>query len=430
MLSAAARYKLSLYELIKPLHETADCRVELVKSSLDGREYIKRSYRDDKRRIFEALRKIDSPYIPKIYEIFFVEDTIIIEEYVDGENLSKLAKRGEISGKRLSRIADELLLALQTLHEHNVIHRDVKPENVIVTEDGIKLIDYGIARFYDESGERDTEQFGTRGYAAPEQYGFAQTGPQADLYAFGKTIETAASGLRIDGTISKAAAKCAKFDPDDRFADAAAVRRYIWRRRKLRVAAAAAFIICAAAAAVFAVLQYRAAHLAFTGDITDGQAIERVLAMRPKAQPVPALLLNWTNDRRPQSGTIKISGRTIRVTASLKGDTLHVSLSDGAGHEAERDFTVWKPIRDAYAGDLHFDAEVAFRDINGDGELEILPAIAERLKKIADQGQFLGYWTNRTSVWCIMYKEDGFYFFPEQIDDKGYPIPIDVLEIS
>ena len=181
---------------------------------------------------------------------------------------------------------------------------------------------------------------------------------------------------------------------------------------------------------MFAVLQYRAAHLAFTGDITDGQAIERVLAMRPKAQPVPALLLNWTNDRRPQSGTIKISGRTIRVTASLKGDTLHVSLSDGAGHEAERDFTVWKPIRDAYAGDLHFDAEVAFRDINGDGELEILPAIAERLKKIADQGQFLGYWTNRTSVWCIMYKEDGFYFFPEQIDDKGYPIPIDVLEIS
>lgn len=430
MQTAADGYKLSIYGGAKLIHETEACRVELVKSSLDGREYIKRSYRDDKRRIFEALRKIDSPYIPKIYEIIFGEDTVVIEEYAKGENLGELAKRGAISGKALLRAADELLLALQTLHENKIIHRDVKPENIIVTPDGIKLIDYGIARLYDEDETRDTEPSGTRGYAAPEQYGFAQTGPQADLYAFGKTIEALSSGLRIDGALAKAAAKCARFDPDDRFADAAAVRRYIWRRRKLRVAAAAAFIICAAAAAVFAVLQYRAAHLAFTGDITDGQAIERVLAMRPKAQPVPALLLNWTNDRRPQSGTIKISGRTIRVTASLKGDTLHVSLSDGAGHEAERDFTVWKPIRDAYAGDLHFDAEVAFRDINGDGELEILPAIAERLKKIADQGQFLGYWTNRTSVWCIMYKEDGFYFFPEQIDDKGYPIPIDVLEIS
>ena len=306
----------------------------------------------------------------------------------------------------------------------------MKPENLIVTPDGIKLIDYGIARLYDENETRDTEQFGTRGYAAPEQYGFAQSGPQADLYAFGKTIEALSSGLRIDGALAKAAAKCARFDPDDRFSDAAAVRRYIWRRRKLRVIAAAAVITCAAAAAVFAVLQYRAAHLVFTGDITDGQPIERVLALRPKAQPVPALLLNWTNDRKPQSGTIKISGRTISITASLNEDTLHVSLSDGAGHEAERDFTVWKPIRDAYAGDLHFDAEVAFRDINGDGEREILPAVAERLKKISDRGNFLGYWTNRTSVWCIMYDEDGFHFFPQQIDNRGRPIPIDTLEIS
>ena len=46
----------------------------------------------------------------------------------------------------------------------------MKPENLIVTPDGIKLIDYGIARLYDENETRDTEQFGTRGYAAPEQY--------------------------------------------------------------------------------------------------------------------------------------------------------------------------------------------------------------------------------------------------------------------
>ena len=92
MLSAAARYKLSLYELIKPLHETPDCRVELVKSSLDGREYIKKIYHGDKRLIFEALMQIKSQFIPQIYEIFFGEDTIVIEEYAAGENLGELAK--------------------------------------------------------------------------------------------------------------------------------------------------------------------------------------------------------------------------------------------------------------------------------------------------------------------------------------------------
>ena len=127
MQTAADGYKLSIYGGATLIHETEACRVELVKSSLDGREYIKRSYRDDKRRIFEALRKIDSPYIPKIYEIIFGEDTVVIEEYAKGENLGELAKRGAISGKALLRAADELLLALQTLHENKIIHRDVKP---------------------------------------------------------------------------------------------------------------------------------------------------------------------------------------------------------------------------------------------------------------------------------------------------------------
>ena len=102
MQTAADGYKLSIYGGATLIHETEACRVELVKSSLDGREYIKRSYRDDKRRIFEALRKIDSPYIPKIYEIIFGEDTVVIEEYAKGENLGELAKRGAISGKALS----------------------------------------------------------------------------------------------------------------------------------------------------------------------------------------------------------------------------------------------------------------------------------------------------------------------------------------
>lgn len=416
MLSAAARYKLSLYEPIKPLHETADCRVELVKSSLDGREYIKKIYHGDKRLIFEALMQIKSQFIPQIYEIFFGEDTIVIEEYAAGENLGELAKRGEISGKALSRIADELMLALQVLHENKIIHRDVKPENLILTPDGVKLIDYGIARLYDENETRDTEQFGTRGYAAPEQYGFAQSGPQADLYAFGKTIEALSSGLRIDGALARAAAKCARFDPDDRFSDAAAVRRYIRTRRAVPKFTVAAVCACAALwLCMFAVSRQNS--------VIYGADDERV-AIQADGAYCPALLLTAKYGKTERSGAVSFKGGRFDVHASMDGNILSLALSDGKGHDAMFSFEFQPPERKLYSGRLSIDGEITFFDLNGDGVPEIFPVIAER-RKVYKEGneELLMYLINKSTAWCVSYdSKKGFAESGESISTQNSPM--------
>ena len=70
----------------------------------------------------------------------------------------------------------EVLIYLHEFKPNPIIYRDMKPSNIIIDKNGnIKLIDFGIAREYKEQSECDTVYIGTRGYAAPEQYGFGQT---------------------------------------------------------------------------------------------------------------------------------------------------------------------------------------------------------------------------------------------------------------
>ena len=416
MTSAADKYKLSIYEAAELIHETDACCVELVTSSLDGRKYIKRSYRDDKRRIFEALRKIDSPFIPKIYEIFFGEDTVVIEEYAEGEKLSGLAERGTLTKTALSRAAGELLRALQTLHENKIIHRDVKPENIIVTSEGIKLIDYGIARIYDENEERDTERFGTRGYAAPEQYGFGQSGPQTDIFAFGKTIEAVSSGIRIDWVLAKAAAKCARFDPNDRFESAEAVRRYI-RTRRL----APRLILAGAAAACIALAAFMAVDA--RNGITTGEDIERVFLTERGDAYSPSLLLN-DKYGRSRSGWVSGGGVTISVQAEMKGRAMTLSLSDSNGHSITHTFEYTPPkVRSHSEEGMAYDGEVLFLDINGDGGYDIFPAIAERRKVYETAtGRFVMYAIEKCAAWSVLYGDRGFGVFRTSVSTKGSPM--------
>lgn len=525
MLTPAERYKLSTYNMTALLHETEQCRVELVVCSLNGCEYIKRSYHEDKRQIFDIIRRIRSPFIPQIYELFFDDDTIIIEEYVAGEKLDEIIARRELSARKLSRITDDLLCAIKTLHDNKIIHRDIKPENIIVAENGLKLIDYGIARLYKANEEHDTSQLGTRGYAAPEQYGFGQSGPRTDIYAFGKTVLALCDACGTKGAVKSAAAICARFDPQNRFPNAEAVQRYIRLRKGLLVLCICMLLLAALAAAYNLVLygvqqleddtfrdipenavsvsptpaqkveekvpsgdkarskdmtaitgdviskskvsvktseskpaveekktqekikatpleasavpgsypETRAAltKTTFIGDITDGQREERVILLR-KEVPSPALLLNWTNDRKPQRGTIDLGYGSVDVAASVTGDILNLELSDGKGNHAQHSFKLWIPIRRAYAGDMHCDAEVLFYDLDKNGDMEIIPAISERCRRFSSPEEiFLGYLTNSASTWCITYSPlKGFELLPEQLDTKAHPFYLSELCIE
>ena len=178
----------------------------------------------------------------------------VVRGFVEGTPLDQLVCNAPLSPRQAVSIILQLCDILTYLHNQNppVIHRDIKPQNVIVDERGqVTLIDFGISRIYDEDARADTLCFGTRHYAAPEQYGFAQTDPRSDIYSLGVLLcwlltgeEEIEQGKKAisDRRLLAVAEKCSAFDPRDRFRNALQVKDALsgraLRRRRLAVVAA------------------------------------------------------------------------------------------------------------------------------------------------------------------------------------------------
>lgn len=126
------------------------------------------------------------------------EGVLIVMEYVHGEPLSRMLRRGPLRPDEVSAMVHDLGEALDHAHSQGVVHRDVKPGNVLVRDDGVtKLADLGIATASD--GTRITRSgtvLGTAGYMAPEQLDGRGAGPAADVYALAAISFEALSGKR------------------------------------------------------------------------------------------------------------------------------------------------------------------------------------------------------------------------------------------
>jgi hypothetical protein len=120
----------------------------------------------------------------------------IVSEFVDGPSLSELIAAGNAPhGPALERLAIATVTALAAIHEAGVVHRDFKPNNVIMGTDGARVIDFGIARALEATGTLSSAVVGTPAYMAPEQIGGARVGPAADIFAWGCTLAYAANGV-------------------------------------------------------------------------------------------------------------------------------------------------------------------------------------------------------------------------------------------
>lgn len=140
------------------------------------------------------LKRLQHPMLPRIVDIFEDPDCIyLVEDFVAGITLDELLKQqkkvDEAQGLQWFQDLCDVLRYLHSQQPHPIIYRDMKTSNIMLQPDGaLKLIDFGIAREYKQDSSADTTYIGTKGYAAPEQFGTAQTDARTDIYSLGVTM--------------------------------------------------------------------------------------------------------------------------------------------------------------------------------------------------------------------------------------------------
>lgn len=212
------------YSLVRQIRADGRSSVSVWRRSSSGRRYVLRQFEGG----CEAYRKllcVASPHLPQIYEAASSgAHSAVLEEYVCGDTLAFLLEGGPLPAAAARAIARQLCAALWVLHSRGVVHRDIKPENVIVRGNEAVLIDLGAARVYKCGGSGDTQVLGTTGYAAPEQYGLAQSDARADIYSLGVLLNVMLTGRHpscetAGGHLGRVIQKCTMTSPAKRYAD-------------------------------------------------------------------------------------------------------------------------------------------------------------------------------------------------------------------
>ncbi|MEM6293088.1 MAG: serine/threonine-protein kinase [Myxococcota bacterium] len=143
---------------------------------------------DHLRREVRLARRVAHRGVARVYELHEHEGArFVTMELVEGETLSSvLARKGPLSAGHVARVGAEIAFALSAAHEAGVVHRDIKPDNVMLRPDGrVAVMDFGIAFSRDDG---DAKPSGTPAYMAPEQVRGEPAAPGADVYALGATL--------------------------------------------------------------------------------------------------------------------------------------------------------------------------------------------------------------------------------------------------
>ncbi len=206
----------------------------------------------------QAAAALQSPYIVGVYDWGKDGDTYyIVMEYLRGTDLKTGIKRhGALDCRKVAQIGSQICQALSVAHGHDIIHRDIKPQNIMVQPDGnIKVMDFGIARAKNSHLTADNSVLGTAHYVSPEQTQGKELGPQSDLYSLGIVMYEAATGRvpfdgddaisvalkqvneqpvppsqinpNIDATLEGIILKCMRKNPAERFQTADELRRVL-----------------------------------------------------------------------------------------------------------------------------------------------------------------------------------------------------------
>ena len=174
--------------------------------------------------IYDFLKTIQHENLPIIFDTFTLEDGfVVLEEYIEGLSVAEVLQTGLYNYKGAKRVIIDLCDALAVLHGTGFVHRDVKPENIMISESGkVKLIDFNASRPVSSEKQEDTVALGTLGYASPEQFGISQSDSRTDVYALGVLLNVMLTGEHPSKKFAKGKAgrivlKCTNIVPDLRY---------------------------------------------------------------------------------------------------------------------------------------------------------------------------------------------------------------------
>jgi serine/threonine protein kinase len=205
-----------------------------------------------------AMAKLNHTNIVGVYDFGITGGghLYLVMEWIEGQSLHDLIHKGSLSLRKATNLAMQLCEALSFAHEHQIIHRDIKPGNIMVNDaDHVKVADFGLAR--PNTGEAEEENpFGTPDYAAPEIRGGSVVDHRVDIYAAGVVLYEMLTGT-VPGDPRRSVTEFAKVstrwdeiidkathpDPGKRYQDAGEFRAYINAAMKMAAEAAAPAVV-------------------------------------------------------------------------------------------------------------------------------------------------------------------------------------------
>ena len=210
------------FDTLRVIKKSERGEVLLVRHRDSGTRYIFRLFYGNS-EVYQMLLDISCPNLPRIMEVGEKDGrTALLEEYVQGDTLGELLEGGFLSVAEAKQISRQLCQALWVLHSMGVVHRDVKPDNVIIRGKEAVLIDFDASRVYKNEIQEDTQILGTTGFAAPEQYGLSQSDGRTDIYALGVLLNIMLTGEHpsrklAGGRMGRIVQKCTMVNPNKRY---------------------------------------------------------------------------------------------------------------------------------------------------------------------------------------------------------------------
>ena len=216
------------YDTLRVLKQSLRGTVSVVRHKKSGTRYVFRRY-SGSGEVYRRLLPVLCQHLPQIMEAAEQDgQTAVLEEYVQGDTLAELLMGARLTEREARQVTMQLCQALHVLHSMGAVHRDVKPENVILRGSDAVLIDFDAARIYKDESESDTQVLGTTGFAAPEQYGIFQSDERADIFSLGVLLNIMLTGKHPSremaaGKMGRIVRKCTMTAPEQRYQSARAL---------------------------------------------------------------------------------------------------------------------------------------------------------------------------------------------------------------